>query len=272
MSPTLNDLPTIGEDEVAATPGAKAKEEEEEVVETRERKRTLTQKFSDMFRRSRSNSKSPSPEKVREGEGERDREKRESIGKREMDLFFTQSLSVKKKKSENPILFEAPPTPPESSPLTTPVTTPTASPPTASPPPIPAPPSVVVSSPSKDSPGFRKRSTRVHGHPGTTPPPGSLSAKKRRGQASLVRPIIAVKDEEDEIAVSERQKQQERFREAQEIQREMSQIELQYEEFEEIAREIEQNLRDAEGSKCSLSLSPSVVRTYWLIVVYGISS
>ena len=68
-----------------------------------------------------------------------------------------------------------------------------------------------------------------------------------------MRPIIAVKDEEDEIAVSERQKQQERFREAQEIQREMSQIELQYEEFEEIAREIEQNLRDAEGSKYSLS-------------------
>ena len=28
----------------------------------------------------------------------------------------------------------------------------------------------------------------------------------------------------------------------------MSQIELQYEELEEIAREIEQNLRDAEGS------------------------
>ena len=69
-------------------------------------------------------------------------------------------------------------------------------------------------------------------------------------------------DEEDEIAVSERQKQQERFREAQEIQREMSQIELQYEEFEEIAREIEQNLRDAEGSKCSLSLS--------LLVLYSV--
>lgn len=34
------------------------------------------------------------------------------------------------------------------------------------------------------------------------------------------------------------------------IQREMSQIELQYEEMEEIGREVEQNLRDAEGSLC----------------------
>ena len=57
-------------------------------------------------------------------------------------------------------------------------------------------------------------------------------------------------DEEDEIAIEERQKQQERFREAQTIQREMSQIELQYEELEEIARDVEQNLRDSEESKC----------------------
>ena len=61
-------------------------------------------------------------------------------------------------------------------------------------------------------------------------------------------------DEEDEIALEERQKQQERFREAQTIQREMSQIELQYEELEEIARDVEQNLRDSEESKCYIRL------------------
>ena len=128
------------------------------------------------------------------------------------------------------------------------MTTPTTAKPTIA-------PSVVVTSDTTSSSPFRKRSAKIRGRPGTTPPPGSdgaqhfLNSKKRRGQASLVRPIIAVQDEEDEIAVSERQKQQERFREAQEIQREMSQIELQYEEFEEIAREIEQNLRDAEGSE-----------------------
>ena len=36
---------------------------------------------------------------------------------------------------------------------------------------------------------------------------------------------------------------------SQAIQREMSQIELQYDEMEEIGREVEQNLRDAEGSQ-----------------------
>ena len=51
---------------------------------------------------------------------------------------------------------------------------------------------------------------------------------------------------EDEI--TERQKQQQRLLEAQSIQREMSQIELQYEELEVYSREVEQNLRDAEGS------------------------
>ena len=129
------------------------------------------------------------------------------------------------------------------------MTTPTTATPTVTPSVV-----VVTSDASKSSP-FRKRSTKIRGRPGTTPPPGSddaqhlLGSKKRRGQASLVRPIIAVQDEEDDIAVSERQKQQERFTEAQEIQREMSQIELQYDELEDIAREIEQNLRDAEGSE-----------------------
>lgn len=100
---------------------------------------------------------------------------------------------------------------------------------------------------------FRQRSPPVLlGRPGSTPPPhvenSPLSTlRKGRGQKSVVRPLPL--DDKDEIALEKRQKQQERFREAQTIQREMSQIELQYEELEEIAREIEQNLRDAEGSK-----------------------
>ncbi len=105
---------------------------------------------------------------------------------------------------------------------------------------------------------FRCRSPPViSSRAGTTPPPSvyaystlTLTAgRKQRGQQSLVRAMY-VPDEEDEIAIEERQKQQERFREAQTIQREMSQIELQYEELEEIARDVEQNLRDSEESKC----------------------
>ena len=137
----------------------------------------------------------------------------------------------------------------------------------------PPPPSVSVSIPSiklpreeedeevqklKNEP-FRPRSPPVivGGRPGTTPPPsveGSLYSTlpvrhRGRGQRSLVRPMMVV-DQEDEVAMQERQKQQERFREAQSIQREMSQIELQYEELEEIARDVEQNLRDSEESEC----------------------
>lgn len=103
---------------------------------------------------------------------------------------------------------------------------------------------------------FHHRSPPVlTARPGSTPPPkvsGSLMvSQKGRGQTSIVRPLL-LPEEEDEIALEERQKQQERFREAQSIQREMSQIELQYEELEDIAREVEQNLRDAEGSKLDI--------------------
>ena len=44
------------------------------------------------------------------------------------------------------------------------------------------------------------------------------------------------------------EKQQRRFREAQLIQREMSQLDQQYDEMEEYGRQIEQALRDAEES------------------------
>lgn len=105
------------------------------------------------------------------------------------------------------------------------------------------------------------------GRPGTTPPPKAdggllsiLNPKRGRGQTSIVRPLMPVEDS-DEIAIAERQKQQERLLEAQSIQREMSQIELQYEELEDIAREIEQNLRDAEGSKL-ISLHLHYMCTY----------
>ena len=51
----------------------------------------------------------------------------------------------------------------------------------------------------------------------------------------------------------ERRKQQRRFRDAQLIQREMSQLERQYDELEEVGRDIEQALRDAgEDSKLGL--------------------
>ncbi len=108
---------------------------------------------------------------------------------------------------------------------------------------------------------FRSRSPPViTGQPGTTPPPtidiySTLKTnRKKRGQQSLVRGMTVV-NHEDEIAMEERQKQQERFREAQSIQREMSQIELQYEELEEIARNVEQNLRDSEESNYYYMLS-----------------
>ena len=47
----------------------------------------------------------------------------------------------------------------------------------------------------------------------------------------------------------ERRKQQDRFTEAQMIQREMSQLEMQREELEEYSREIEYALRDPEDGK-----------------------
>ena len=47
----------------------------------------------------------------------------------------------------------------------------------------------------------------------------------------------------------ERKEQQARFWEAQCIQREMSQLELQNQELDEVARDVEQSLRDAEGSE-----------------------
>ena len=50
------------------------------------------------------------------------------------------------------------------------------------------------------------------------------------------------------VAIQDRQKQQRRFREAQLIQREMSQLDQQYDEMEEYGRQIEQALRDAEES------------------------
>ena len=50
------------------------------------------------------------------------------------------------------------------------------------------------------------------------------------------------------MAIQERRKQQQRFRDAQLIQREMSQLERQYEELEEVGRHIEQCLRDADNS------------------------
>lgn len=51
------------------------------------------------------------------------------------------------------------------------------------------------------------------------------------------------------VYLQERRKQQRRFRDAQLIQREMSQLERQYDELEEVGRDIEQALRDAEDSK-----------------------
>ncbi len=49
--------------------------------------------------------------------------------------------------------------------------------------------------------------------------------------------------------MQERRKQQQRFREAQLIQRETSQLDRQYEELEVVGRQIEEALRDAENSE-----------------------
>ena len=53
--------------------------------------------------------------------------------------------------------------------------------------------------------------------------------------------------EHTDVAIQERRKQQQRFREAQVIQREMSQLERQHEELEEVGKNIEQALRDEIG-------------------------
>ena len=71
---------------------------------------------------------------------------------------------------------------------------------------------------------------------------------KNRGQKSVTRPLIGTYDTSD-VAIQERRRQQQRFREAQLIQREMSQLDRQYEELEEVGRNIEQCMRDAEGSE-----------------------
>ena len=64
----------------------------------------------------------------------------------------------------------------------------------------------------------------------------------------MTRPLIGTYDTSD-VAIQERRKQQQRFRDAQLIQREMSQLERQYEELEEVGRHIEQCLRDADNSE-----------------------
>ena len=74
------------------------------------------------------------------------------------------------------------------------------------------------------------------------------SPKIRHGQKGVARPLIGTYDTSDR-AIQERRKQQQRFRDAQLIQREMGQLERQYEELEEVGRQIEQCLRDTEGSK-----------------------
>ena len=144
---------------------------------------------------------------------------------------------------EEPILFQAPPTPP--TPTTPPVII----------------PGVEDSLEKSESPKvpFRHRSPPVlTNRPGSTPPPNvsrSFSVRQKgRGQTSVVRQLVYVDDDEDELAIEKRRKHQERLSEAQSIQREMSQIELQYEELEEIAREVEQNLRDSEGSEFLLTI------------------
>lgn len=87
----------------------------------------------------------------------------------------------------------------------------------------------------------------------TLSPPPPLTGSKRtqwknRGQKSVTRPLIGTYDTSD-VAIQERRRQQQRFREAQLIQREMSQLDRQYEELEEVGRNIEQCLRDADGSE-----------------------
>jgi len=64
----------------------------------------------------------------------------------------------------------------------------------------------------------------------------------------VTRPLIGTYDTSD-VAIQERRKQQQRFRDAQLIQREMSQLERQYEELEDVGRQIEQCLRDADNSE-----------------------
>ena len=49
--------------------------------------------------------------------------------------------------------------------------------------------------------------------------------------------------------LQERRKQQRRFRDAQLIQREMSQLERQYDELEEVGRDIENALRESEDGE-----------------------
>lgn len=53
------------------------------------------------------------------------------------------------------------------------------------------------------------------------------------------------------MAIQEWQKQQQRFREALLIQREMSQLERERDELEDVANVVEQALREAEGSELS---------------------
>jgi hypothetical protein len=239
VSPIKKDLETIGEEEIMTTTEVTVEVEEEESKEEYKRKRTLSQRISDYWRRrSRSRSKSKSKSKTPE------------------------KSSTDGDEVEDEIMYSSPPTPPtpESPPTSlepSPVKSTSVAPSNEvlrRPPPI-IPSLVVIESDDTESPiegdSFRMRSPPlIISRPGSTPPPrlDRLSVRNRgRGQTSIVRAFLNV-DEEDEIALEKRQKQQERFRDAQSIQREMSQIELQYEELEEIAREVEQNLRDAEGT------------------------
>lgn len=57
--------------------------------------------------------------------------------------------------------------------------------------------------------------------------------------------------ENTDVAIQERQKQQQRFREALLIQREMSQLEREREELDDVGSVIEQALGEAEGSELS---------------------
>lgn len=93
---------------------------------------------------------------------------------------------------------------------------------------------------------------------GSIPPPSPPASRlvnrnkyqARGGQKSIVRPMrVGSSLADTDVMIQERRKQQKRFQEAQSTQREMSQLERQYEEFEEYGREIEQQLRDSEGSE-----------------------
>ena len=89
-------------------------------------------------------------------------------------------------------------------------------------------------------------------HTITSLPPPLTGLKRTQwkncGQKAVTRPLIGTYDTSD-VAIQERHRQQQRFREAQLIQREMSQLDRQFEELEEVGRNIEQCLRDADGSK-----------------------